>query len=97
MHGNSPGVLVCWDNVQLFSVPPLMRPQLLAAHLSWWECVECFHIPSVLPAPIMVYYKNTVIDERPGAAAVWHIDAIEFDTKELVQFLHDDERAVVGF
>lgn len=45
----------------------------------------------------MAYYTNIVPGDRPGAAVVWHIAAIELVTMMLVGLLKAAERGVVGF
>lgn len=86
-----------WQNVELFAVPPFMRSQLYAVRPSWWERVEYCRVLTVPSTPVLAYYTNLVVEERPGAARVWNTAAIEFITMALVRFLHASECGVVGF
>lgn len=83
--------------MELFAVPPLVRPRLYAALPSWWERVECCHVLTVPTPPVLAYFTNLVVVERPGTAAVRKNAALEFFTKVLVRFLHAAKRGVVGF
>lgn len=90
------GVPAVCHNMNLFFVPQLMQPRLYAWHPSWWERLECFCVLTVPIAPVLANYTNIVVNERPSAAVVWHIAAMELATMVHMQFLHAAEQGIVG-
>lgn len=51
-----------------------------------------------LPTPFELRsYLDTVINDCPGAGAVWNVEALEFATLVRVRFFSDAEWGVIGF
>lgn len=57
--------------------------------------MECCRVLTVPTLPFLACDKTIIVNERPGAAVIWHIAAVEFFMMLLVLFLHAAERGVV--
>lgn len=56
--------------------------------------MECCRALTVPTPPVIVYYTNLVVDERPDAAAVWQVADIEFVMMTLVRPFDAAERGL---
>lgn len=86
MSYHARGIIHYWRKAEVFALPPLEQIESCHGRTLLSNCLEFCQVLTVFTSPILGYYCNIVIDDRPGGGAVWPVAAFKFFMLALVRF-----------